>query len=112
MRDVVHMPAHELDLFLASPAFPDRVAAAHTLPREVRAQQTYRFEPARFQRLAVPTHLLLGSDSPAYFHRAAEWVADTLPHCQIVVLPHQQHIAMDTAPELFLSEVFGFLGEP
>src|SRR5690349_19232890 len=33
-REVVRMPAHELELFQASPAFSSRIAAAHTLPRE------------------------------------------------------------------------------
>lgn len=110
MRDIVHMPAHELELFLASPAFPSRVAAAHTLPRELRAQQAYRFEPERFRNFLVPTRLLLGGNSPAYFHAATALLADSLPNSQVVTLPNQQHIAMDTAPELFLAEVVGFFG--
>ena len=32
-EEVVRMPAHEFELFRASPAWPARVAAAHTLPR-------------------------------------------------------------------------------
>jgi pimeloyl-ACP methyl ester carboxylesterase len=36
-------------------------------------------------------------------------VAAALPHSQIVVMPGQQHIAMDIAPELFLHEVLTFL---
>ena len=34
-----------------------------------------------------------------------------LPNSRIVVLPDQQHIAMDTAPDLFVSEVQTFLIE-
>ncbi len=109
MRDIVRMPPNELALFTASPAFPARVAAAHTLPREVRAQRAYRFRPERFQDVRVPVCLLLGANSPAYFHAATELVAAALPNSQVVVLPNQQHIAMDTAPELFLAEVVSFL---
>jgi pimeloyl-ACP methyl ester carboxylesterase len=58
-REIVRMPPHELELFQSSPAFPARVAAAHTLPRELRAHEAYRFKPERFNTLNVPTLLLL-----------------------------------------------------
>jgi pimeloyl-ACP methyl ester carboxylesterase len=35
-----------------------------------------------------------------------------LPNSRIVVLPGQQHIAMDTAPDLFVPEVLAFLAKP
>ena len=43
-EEVVRMPPHEFELFRASPAWPARVAAAHTLPRELRAHEHYRFK--------------------------------------------------------------------
>ncbi len=112
MREVVRMPPHELELFKSSPAFPARVAAAHTLPRELRAHEDYRFDPERFRRLDVPTLLLLGGDSPQFFRAAIEALDATLPNNRIVVLPGQQHIAIDTAPDLFAREVAAFLAEP
>ena len=54
----------------ADPSWPHRVAAAHTVVRETRAEDDYRFEPARLAELAVPTMLLTGSDSPAGARRA------------------------------------------
>ena len=112
MREVVRMPPHELELFMASPAFPARVAAAHTLPREMRAAERYRLEPARFKAVGAPTLLLLGGDSPAFFRAAIEAVHAALPNSRIVVLPGQRHIAMDTAPDLFAREASAFLSEP
>jgi pimeloyl-ACP methyl ester carboxylesterase len=109
MREVVRMPPHELDLFKASPAFPARVAAAHTLPRELRAHEAYRFEAQRFEKLNVPTLLLLGGDSPQFFKTAIEAVNAALSNSRIVVLPGQRHIAIDTAPDLFAREVLAFL---
>jgi len=109
MREVVRMPAHELELFQASPAFPARVAAAHTLPRELRAHEAYRFEPERFKNLNVPTLLLLGGDSPPFFKAAIDALHAALPNNHVVVLPGQQHIAIDTAPDLFAQEVLEFL---
>jgi pimeloyl-ACP methyl ester carboxylesterase len=112
MREIVRMPAHELELFQSSPAFPARVAAAHTLPRELRAHEAYRFEPERFKNLHIPTLLLLGGDSPPFFKAAVEAADAALPNSRVVVLPGQQHIAIDTAPDLFVREVLAFLVEP
>ena len=109
MRDVVRMPPHEFEIFRASPAFPSRVAAAHTLPRELRAHERYQFVPERFDKVNVPTLLLLGGDSPGFFKRAIEALNAALPNSRVVVLPGQQHIAIDTAPELFAREVIAFL---
>jgi pimeloyl-ACP methyl ester carboxylesterase len=112
MLEVVRMPPHELDLFRSSPALPSRVAAAHTLPRELRAHDAYRFEPERFQRLNVRTLVLLGGDSPELFKVSIEALHDALPYSRVVVLPGQQHIAIDTAPDLFAQAVQAFLSEP
>jgi pimeloyl-ACP methyl ester carboxylesterase len=74
--------------------------------------EAYRFEPERFKNLHVPTLLLLGGDSPQFFRAAIEALNAALPNSRIVVLPGQQHIAIDTAPDLFAREVLTFLAEP
>jgi pimeloyl-ACP methyl ester carboxylesterase len=112
MCDVVRMPPHEFEFFRASAAWPSRMAAAHTLPRELRAHEQYQFEPARFKELSIPTLLLLGGDSPHFFKAAIEAIDAALPNSQIIGLSGQQHIAIDTAPDLFLHEVLAFLSKP
>jgi pimeloyl-ACP methyl ester carboxylesterase len=84
----------------------------HTIPREFQAVEAYRCEPERFKHLNVPTMMLLGGDSPSFAKENVEYWHKTLPNSRIVVLPGQQHIAMDTAPDLFVREVQGFLNEP
>jgi pimeloyl-ACP methyl ester carboxylesterase len=111
-REIVGMPPHEFELLKASPRFPAYMAAAHTVPRETRAEEGYRFEAARFTQLKVPTLLLLGSDSPEFFRTTIETWQATLPNSRIVVLPGQQHIAHVTAPDLFVRELQAFLLEP
>jgi hypothetical protein len=54
-REVVQMPPHEFEPYRALPAWQARLASAHTLPRELRAEEQYRFQAARFQDMAVPT---------------------------------------------------------
>jgi pimeloyl-ACP methyl ester carboxylesterase len=109
MMEIVGMPPHELERFKSLPAFPARVAAAHTLPRELHATEEYQFERERLEELRVPTLLLLGGDSPELFKTAIEAWHAVLPSSQIVVLPGQRHIAIDTAPDLFVREVQAFL---
>ncbi len=111
MTEVVRMPAHELAVFQGSPAWPARLAAAHTLPRELEAHAAYHFEPERFAAVRVPTLLLLGGASPPFFAAAVQAVDRALPNARVRVLPEQQHIAIDTAPELFASEILSFVSE-
>lgn len=59
--------------------------------------------------LEQPTLLLLGGDSPPFLKAATEAVHAALPKSRLVVLPGQQHTAMNTAPELFVREVLQFL---
>jgi pimeloyl-ACP methyl ester carboxylesterase len=110
-RDLVRMPPHELELFKASPRFPAWVAAAHTVPRETRAEEEYRFEPERFKQLNVPVLLLVGGESPQNMKTTIETWAAALPNSRIVILPGEQHLAHYTAPDLFVQEVQAFLLE-
>jgi pimeloyl-ACP methyl ester carboxylesterase len=109
MKEVVRMPQSELELLRSSPTWPARVAAAHTLPRELAAHEAYRFHPNRFNTMRTPALLLLGGDSPDFFAAAIRTLEMALPNARVATLPRQQHIAMDTAPDLFVREVVAFL---
>jgi pimeloyl-ACP methyl ester carboxylesterase len=111
-RELVKMPPDELERWKASPAFPARVAAAHTIPREFDVVEKYQFKPERYKQLYVPVLLLLGGNSPPFVRTNTEAWRAALPNSRIVVLPGQQHIAMDTAPDQFVREVQAFLLEP
>ncbi len=93
----------------ARPDWPDRLAYAHTLVREVQTVPHYAFDPTRVAGLRVPTLLLLGSESPPFFRAAIEALHAALPRSELVVLPRQHHNAMETAPELFAETVHRFL---
>ncbi len=108
-REVVKMPEHELQAYRQMPVWQKRIQLAPTIPREMTLDRTYRFDAAKFAGFQVPTLLLLGGDSPPVFQQATELVDSVLTNSRVIVLPEQQHIAMDTNPELFVSEVIGFL---
>lgn len=52
-----------------------------------------------------------GSDSPPYELQNAQGVARALTGARVSLLTGQQHAAMHTAPELFLSPVMSFLDQ-
>jgi pimeloyl-ACP methyl ester carboxylesterase len=113
VRELVKMPPHELERWRTSPVFPARVAAAHTLPRELRAlEDEYRVEYERFRHLEIPVLLLLGGDSPPFNRENIDAWHSVLPDSRVVVLHGQQHIAMDTNPDVFAKEVTDFLTAP
>jgi pimeloyl-ACP methyl ester carboxylesterase len=109
-REVVLMPERELEAYRQLPAWSVRVTLAPTVPREMALDDSYAIRAERFASSSVPTLLLLGGDSPPPFRRAIEVLDDTLPNGRVVELPGQRHVAMDSAPEMFLAEVIEFLG--
>jgi len=108
-REVLEFSEEELEQFRASPTWPMRVAAAHTVPRELRAEERYRPDPEQFRSFTVPALLVLGSESPVWAHQGTELARTVLLNARVIVLPEQGHLAIMTAPELFTTEVVRFL---
>ena len=108
-RDVVRTSDNDLRTLRALPNWPNRIAAAHTIPREMKSSDEYRFKPSRFAGFDTPTLLLVGGESPAHFRDAVKAVHAAIPTAHVAVLAGQQHAAMNTAPEVFLRQVIAFL---
>jgi pimeloyl-ACP methyl ester carboxylesterase len=109
MREVAGLPREQIELLRSLPAWPARLAAAHTIPREELANREYVFDADRFRDLHVPTLLLEGGDSPDAFRAASRALRAALPDGRIAVMPGQRHAAMDTGTDLFLAETLTFL---
>jgi pimeloyl-ACP methyl ester carboxylesterase len=111
-RELVEMPEEEFE-FLRSQrdAWQVRLKNAPTIPRELRALGQYVFTPERFENMHTRTLLLVGSESPPREHEAAAAIANALPDARVSALAGQQHAAMYTAPDLFVSETVKFFGE-
>jgi pimeloyl-ACP methyl ester carboxylesterase len=108
-RDVVLMSPEEISGIKAAPTWPARVAAAPTVPRELRAFGMQAFEPELAARIPVPVLLLVGGNSPEEIKADPDVVAAALPNATIRVLDGQMHMAHLTAPETFAAEVLSFL---
>lgn len=109
MREVAGLPSETVEYMRTLPVWRARVDAAHTIPRELRAIKSYRFDPERLKNLGTPTLLLGGGDSPAALRKATEAVDGALSDSRLVVMEGQGHSAMDTGTNLFTDEVLGFL---
>ena len=108
-REVVGMPEEEFAVYRALPAWQARLAAAHTITRESRAEQAARFDPEQAARITAPTLMLVGGDSPDFLKAGVDTVAAALPDARIVVMEGQQHIAIDLVPAVFADHVLAFL---
>jgi pimeloyl-ACP methyl ester carboxylesterase len=110
-REIVKMPEHEIEIQRTQAAHAARLAGIHILVEALQALERYRFDPARYRAVSIPTLLLVGGDSPAWAYSATQALQGAVPNSRVIVLPGQQHIAMDTAPDLFVREVMTFLNE-
>ena len=108
-RDVARLSPDAVAGLRDSPQWPDRLAAAPTIVREIRADDAYAFDATRFDAMNTPTLLLLGGDSSESERRTAETLDASLPNSRITVLPGADHLGMYTAPELFAEYVASFL---
>ncbi len=108
-REIVRMSEEEISGIKKASSWPARVAAARTVPRELRAFGAQAFDPGRAAKITVPVLLLAGTDSPDEIKADPEVVAAALPDARIGVLEGQAHIAHLTGPQSFAETVLSFL---
>ncbi|MCD7059950.1 alpha/beta fold hydrolase [Pelagibacterium xiamenense] len=108
-KEAAGTPDAQIEALRKDPSWTGRIAAAHTALREL-ADGDYVFIPERFRGLLVETLLLVGEISPAELTAPSQALENALPHSRIVILEGQGHVAMTTAPKLFLDTVLDFLG--
>jgi pimeloyl-ACP methyl ester carboxylesterase len=108
-REILRAPEAETRKQMTLETWPDRVALAHTIPRELRAVRRYRLDAGRASRLNIPVLLMVGAESLPRYQASTKFLAETLPHAEVVSLPGQQHNAITMAPDLFANAVLDFL---
>jgi pimeloyl-ACP methyl ester carboxylesterase len=99
----------EIDQIRSLPTWPERVGAAHTVTREVRAEETYSVNYEKFRDLTTPVLLLLGEKSPGWASDGTERIRSALPNAQVAILEGQGHAATMTAPQFVADEIRRFL---
>jgi pimeloyl-ACP methyl ester carboxylesterase len=108
-RHLLTMSDEQFSALRSQPSWQGRLAAAHTITREDRAYFATPFDPRQAAKIAVPTLLVTGGDSPDSFKGDVMAVAAALPDARIVVLHGQQHVGDVLAPPAFAQHVVAFL---
>jgi pimeloyl-ACP methyl ester carboxylesterase len=109
---IVGMSDAGLAAYRADPVWPARVAAAHTILREIEGEAT---DPASLEALAavqVPVLLLLGSISRSPFRIGTDALAGRLADAQVRVIEGAAHAAHHTHAAEFVRLVEAFLDAP
>jgi pimeloyl-ACP methyl ester carboxylesterase len=101
-----------IDQLAGSPVWERRKQVSPTVPRELRAELAFRLDPAALGRLATPTRMLLGSESPDWARRSMHAYSEAIPHAQVRILEGHGHGANTSGPELLAAEIARFLSGP
>lgn len=112
LAGIVGMSETDLDRYRAEPVWPARVAAAHTILREIEAEVT---APAGLEALAavtVPVLLIVGGASRSPFGIGTQALADRLTDATVVRIEGAAHAAHHTHVPEFVDAVEAFLDRP
>lgn len=107
--DALELSPGEVDALRASPLWPTRLAAAHTIPRECRVEESFRFGPGCFDGVSAPTLLVSGADSPAAVKECTRRAAAALPGAHLRILHGHAHFAHKTDPVMVSRLVHAFM---
>ena len=108
-RSIEEMSDDDMSLLRSAPSWPGRVAAAHTVTRELTAETQARLDAEQAAKIAVPVLLMTGEKSTDPAKAAVGAVAAALPDVRLLVLAGQQHVADILDPETFARHLLEFL---
>jgi pimeloyl-ACP methyl ester carboxylesterase len=110
-RDVIGMPDDEIQAMRRSPVWQVREAAAGTIARECRADESFlRRYQATLAGLDCPVLVVSGQKNPEPKRQIAVRLAGLLPAAWLYEIPGQGHVAHHFAPAELTSICLGFLG--
>lgn len=109
---IVGMSEAALAAYRADPVWPERVAAAPTILREIEAEATGPASIEALARVSVPVLLLLGSISRSPFRIGTDALAARLAQAQVQVIEGAAHAAHHTHADAFVRLVEAFLDAP
>ena len=107
LREALRLGEADVEAMRGTPVWRARVAAAHTIPRELDVVEAMEFGED-LGEIAIPVRLLAGTESPEYLRLAADAVAARVPGADVVPQHGQAHQAMDFDPDQFAAAVFAF----
>ena len=109
MAGIVGMSEAELERYRAEAVWPARVAAAHTILRELEAEVSPAAGLEALARLTVPVLLVVGGASRSPFRIGTDAFAERLRDATVVTIDGAAHAAHHTHIAEFAAAVEGFL---
>jgi pimeloyl-ACP methyl ester carboxylesterase len=109
LAEVIGMTSADIAAYRANPVWPDRVAAAPTILRELDAESSPAAGLDALGAVKVPVLQILGGDSRPAFRRATEALDARLANGYVVVIDGARHAAHHTHAARFVAEVEAFL---
>ena len=109
MAEVVGMTPAELDAYRANPVWPVRVAAAHTILRELEGEASPAASLDAVGAVRQPVLQLLGSASRSVFRDATVALDARLADGRIVEIAGARHAAHHTHPDEMIEAIRAFL---
>ena len=105
-RTVAGYSEDAIDELARSPVWERRRQVSPTLPRELRAEQAFRLDPAALARLGH-AHAACCSEATVPTGRAAprRRTAEAIPNAEVRILEGHGHGANTTGPELLAAEI-------
>jgi pimeloyl-ACP methyl ester carboxylesterase len=107
LTEAVGVPDNVVAMIETGPDWPAMTAIAHTLSYDVTVCANNEMPSDRLAGIRVPTLVLGGGNSPAWFHSTVRAVAATVPGAQHRFLDGQDHGAADDVVAPVLVECFG-----
>jgi pimeloyl-ACP methyl ester carboxylesterase len=95
-REHLEFSEERITKLRSASSWAGRIAAAQTIPREMRAACEYHIDEQTLMSLKAEVLLLQGGLSPELVKKSTEWLGSRLSTVKTVVLPGQHHMAMDT----------------
>lgn len=108
LKEIVELTDEEVAFVRSSAAWPARLAAVPVLPREVRAEVGWVYQPGQFDAVTAATVLLAGADSSPAQQEVTQRAAAAIPGAQIQVLEGHAHMAHRVDPAMVAAIVLGF----
>ena len=110
MTDMILVPAEMVAQMRSMPMWPQLEAVAHTIPYDGAIMgDTMSGNPATLRKWAsvtVPTLVMVGGASPAFFHNGAQTLVDILPNATLRTMAGQDHGPADEVLTPALVEFF------
>lgn len=109
MRRVVGMDDAAIAVYRADPVWPTRVAAAHTIVRELGSEEALAAGLEALGRVRRPVLQIVGGDSIPEFVESTNALAQRLADGRVTVIPGARHSAHHTHPDDLVAAVRTFL---